>query len=119
MDKFTIDAVYYVESTELTNPIAIRPTVTGGIIWWEDTSRGTSVDFADLKFDGKGYVDSLSRSPTTIAIVSSDNNTYLLTKLTLKLYNEKLKHEVAGGESLSFKDDKSLQSYYLKTNFYA
>jgi hypothetical protein len=58
------------------------------------------------------------KCPQTLNIsVETDQGVKMiaLTLLTLKVYNEKIRHQVAG--KLQFNTDEEVQSYYLKTGF--
>jgi len=113
-----IDAVYFVESEKPHNVIAVRPHLSHDSVWWEDTSRGTEVRYTKLKVDGKDFTGVLSTTPNLLEMVLDDGSTCQLSKLTQKLFNEKVKYHVAGGETMIHNSDEDLQNYYLHTNFY-
>lgn len=114
--------VYYMESQNPNmNPIAIRPGLTPpDYVAWEDTGNGRIVRFSKILFDGQEpETIAPDRIPEKIEITSQDGNDYKLVKLTIQIFNEKLKNIVAGGASLNFNNDQELQEYYLKADFYS
>lgn len=124
--RISIRGVYYLESQNANmNPIAIRiQTTPPDYIAWEDTGHGRILRNSKVLFDGKeinantpAEID-LDHIPETIEVTSQTGEVYQFVKLTLKLFNEKLKPYVAAGGSLNFKNDRELQEYYLTTDFY-
>lgn len=104
------EKVYYVHSKDpkvLLNPIAIRPYVLGDRVEWEDTDRGGYIKFEKIE---------ISPSHRQIKITGKNSEVVLLTLLTLKIYNERLKHLVGGHPE--FSSDEELMNHYLNTNFY-
>lgn len=110
----TYNRVYYVESSELRNPIAIRPHLINEYMEWEDTSRGSHAKIKKIRFTPFSKKDPKS-IPDKIEIVTMEGEIVTLHKLTLNLYNDKVKEFVAGKPD--FKTDDELQNYYLNTNF--
>lgn len=89
------------------NPIVIRPHVVNDRVEWEDTDRGGYIKFQKIE---------ISKTHKQIRITGKAGEVILLTLLTLKIYNEKLKHRVSGHPE--FSSDDELMNYYLNTNFY-
>jgi len=116
----TLEGVYYLESENPNmNPIAVRPQIHApDYVGWEDTSHGRVVRFSKILVDGH-EIRPNEKLPEKIEVVDTNGITYVLVKLTTKIFNEKLKKIVAGGESLNFNNDKELQDFYLKTDFYS
>jgi hypothetical protein len=112
--------VYFLESKNPNmNPIAIRPAATPpDYVSWEDTGHGRIIRFSKILVDGKEIQDQPTEIPERIEITGQNGQVYQLVKLTLPIFNEKLKHVVAGGGSLNFNNDEELQEYYLKADFY-
>jgi len=115
-----INGVYYVDSPDM-NHIAIRPEILKSAISWEDTSHGKVLNCTQLLIDGKNIDLStpivLNKIPDTIEIIT-EKGTCKLQKLTAKIFNEKLKNSVPLGKNKIFKDDNSIQQFYLDGNFY-
>lgn len=108
-----MNQVYYVDSSNFPlalNPMAIRPKIHDGFIEWEDTSRGTLVEFRSIK-----------KEPTPqgnkFIIEAKRGGVVKLVPVTLELFNKYVKEMVAG--SPVFHTDKELIDYYLQTDFYA
>ena len=122
-NKVMFRGVYYVESENPhINPIAIRPEVSPHSVAWEDTSNGRVVKCSRVLLDGEPMESKIainSSIPEKIEFIGVDpkSERYKFVKLTNKIFDEKIRYEVAGGESLNFKTDQELQDYYLKTNF--
>lgn len=122
--KIQFQGVYYLETQNPgMNPIAIRPEMTpSDYVAWEDTGHGRILRFDKIFFDGID-LDSLDSkkiadTPKVIKFISKQGDNFSLVLLTLKIFNDLLKEHVACGGSLNFKDDRELQDYYLKTDFY-
>lgn len=117
--KSTYLDVYYVETTNEempVNPIAIRPSIDGKKILWEDTSRGTSRTFTHIKkISSQSGSEGTNAAPDKIVFSTPKGETITLTKMTLKLYNEFLKTRVA--ECPDFDSDEAVKKHYLRTNF--
>lgn len=107
--------VYYVETQgNLTlNPIAIRPRIIGKEIIWEDTASGMALPFTEIEI----LPNPSTKEPKKIEIITPDSEKVVFLFLTVKLFNQKVRHRVAG--NLIFKSDHDLQKYYQHTNFYA
>jgi hypothetical protein len=107
------NAVYYVECpTKVLNPIAIRPHISSKEARWEDTSRGTTVRIIKAVIH---QTSEKSSPPPRISLTTDKNDVVELSKLTLKIYNEKLKSRTV--DRPSFTSDDAVQQYYLKQNF--
>ena len=81
--------VYYVEVPKgvSANPIAIRPEIYADQVQWQDTSKGKV-----LKLGKVENLAGLTKSPPdSLVIISKEGQRYKLTKLTLDIYNEKVK----------------------------
>ena len=115
-----LGGVYYLESQNSDmNPIAVRPEITPpNYVSWEDTSHGRIVHFTKILVDGHEVREN-EKLPEKIEVIDVNGNKYVLVKLTTQIFNDKLKKNVAGGESLNFTNDEELQNYYLKTDFYS
>lgn len=115
--------VYYLESRNPhMNPIAIRPEITPpDYVAWEDTGHGRVVRFSSITADGQAVeiAEKLKKIPDRIEFTAKDGQVFVLVKLTVKVFNAKLKEYVAGGGRMNFDDDKALQEYYLKADFYS
>jgi hypothetical protein len=110
--KADINQVYFVECPErIMNPIAIRPHIRPNSIWWEDTSRGTSIQIEKIDIEPKDP----NRPPTKIEIQTKDGQHITLTALTLNIFNSKVRDHVAGKPS--FDNDEKLIKYYMETDF--
>lgn len=125
--RISIKGVYFLESANPHfNPIAIRVKIhPPHFIVWEDTNHERGFQFSKILFDGHPPLSTLPKEiqgdeiPQTIEATSETGELYKLVKLTVKIFNQKLKNRVAGGKSLDFKEDSELQEYYLTTNFSA
>lgn len=118
--KINFNSVYYLESQNPNmNPIAIRPELTpSNYAAWEDTSNGRIIRFSKILLnDQEIQEEAIGLSPERIEIIDLNGQSYKLVKLTVAIFNEKLKDHVAGGASLNFATDQELQDYYLKTDF--
>lgn len=119
-----IPAAYYVESTGYhvhSTTVATRPTLgvdhEGNYIEWESNSRGGRHHYSKLTFDAKEIkmpLAPLDTLPQTIEF-KTEGKTYKLIKLTIKIFNEKLKPYVARGGSMNFQTDQEVQDHFLKT----
>ncbi len=120
MKPIVFNTVYYVTSsdpTEVVNPIAIRPACTNEAVFWEDTGRGTYFQYQDLHLNLQDYQKTPQPvPPEEFSFVAKNGHTYTLTKLTLALFNQEVRHKAAGHPL--FSSDQELQTYYLQTNFY-
>lgn len=108
--EIVFNHVYYVERAENGppfNPIAIRPRIYVDRIEWEDTSNGARISFKEIE---------VGQDQKKIKIISKEGYVVILSILTLALFDEKVRHRVAG--NLQVKTDKELSDYYLNTNFY-
>lgn len=104
--------VYYVESKRPRNPVGIRPYIEKDLIEWENTSSGSYVRFSKISITPQE-----SKLPDEIKVITVDGEKITFRKLTLELYNQRVKEFVAG--SPDFASDEDLQNYYLETNFQA
>ena len=105
--------VYYVEGY-LLGLIAICPFVDEerNIIGWDtNTSRGREVTFIEIN-----YLPN-SEDPEEIDFTWEGGDAHF-TRLTLKIFDEKVRKWVAAGNTLHFKTDEELQNYYKTTFFY-
>ena len=103
----------------MMNPIAIRPELTPpNYIAWEDTSNGRILSFANILINGQEFQTEIKDIPTHITIIDLNGETYSLVKLTLAIFNDRLRKTVAGSEELNFQSDQEIQEYYLHTNFH-
>jgi hypothetical protein len=109
-----IRAVYYVDS-ERGNPVAISPTISKEAILWGDTSRGLRFLFTEINLSPKDIV--AEKPPEIIEFTLSNGHKIRLLYLTRKIFDEKVKNRVAGGNLMKFSSDDELQKYYLETNF--
>ena len=118
--KIHFNGVYYLESQNpMMNPIAIRPELTPpNYIAWEDTSNGRILSFANILINGQEFQTEIKDIPTHITIIDLNGETYSLVKLTLAIFNDRLRKTVAGSEELDFQSDQEIQEYYLHTNFH-
>ena len=118
--KIHFNGVYYLESQNpMMNPIAIRPELTPpNYIAWEDTSNGRILSFANILINGQEFQTEIKDIPTHITIIDLNGETYSLVKLTLAIFNDRLRKTVAGSEELNFQSDQEIQEYYLHTNFH-
>lgn len=118
--KIHFDGVYYLESQNPNmNPIAIRPELTPPN-WaaWEDTGHGRIIRCSNILLDGQELqAQPKELLPERIEIVDHNGQTFKLVKLTLALFNEKLKDHVARGGEMNFNSDQELQNHYLKEDF--
>ena len=103
---------YYVEATTTANPVAIRPEISDARITWMDTSKGKVVELGTID-----NIESLQQepSPDVFEVTSVRGEHYTLRKLTLKLYNEKVKHRVMLPPT--FSSDEAVQKFYLESDF--
>lgn len=119
-----LNAVYYAHGVGCAvNPVVIRPTFVEDKALWEDTSD-RSKSFVLEKIFGLPSPDSggerldWQQCPSMIRFrVQTDKKKAIieLTLMTLEVYNEKVRQQVAG--SPVFHSDRDVQSYYLNTNF--
>lgn len=91
--------------------IAIRPTISGKTIEWDDTGRGLHFDFQSINikfstYDLKEHKD---------IVVQTENESFTLKFLTLEIYNNAIKSKVT--RPPSFENTEDLQNYYLNTYF--
>ena len=115
----SLEGVYYVESPDRRlGHIAIRPKFREQDVEWDDTSTGmsmcldpTSHHWEQLKSQAPN-----SRLEKIALVYNKQKKQITLRYLTLELYNEKLKSNVAS--SPSFSSTEELQKYYLSTDFY-
>ncbi len=119
-EPIQLGSVFYLESQNPNmNPLAIRPAITpSDYISWEDTSNGRIIRFSKILIDGHEIQTQPEKLPERIEFIAQDGQSYKLVKLTLEIFNTKLKDFVASGASLNFKNDQELQDYYLKADFY-
>jgi hypothetical protein len=106
-----INQVYYVETTGHANPVAIKPEIKASKIIWMDTSKGKVVSLGkidNIEILKKGILD-------VIEVTSERGEHYTLRKLTLQLYNEKVKPRVMLPPS--FESDEAVQKFYLEKDF--
>ncbi len=110
---FHYDQVYYVESLEgnPVNPVAIRPEIFDSHVQWLDTSKGKVVELS--KIDN---MDQLGKAPPDVIKITAKNGEHFtLVKLTLDVYNEKVKNRVMLPPS--FASDEAVQNFYLTADF--
>jgi hypothetical protein len=107
------EQVYFVEvpNGDLANPIAIRPKIFENKVQWQDTARGKVLYSAQVVIP-KNLTDA---PPDLIEIVTREGNRYKLLKLTLDIYNAKLKSTVV--KHPSFDSDASVQKFFLNSDF--
>lgn len=106
-----INHVYYVETPGHTNPVAIKPEIKSSKITWMDTSRGKVVPLGSID-----NIENLQKGVFDLIEVTSERGEhYTLRKLTLKLYNEKVKPRVMLPPA--FDSDEDVQNFYLKSDF--
>ena len=113
-NKASYEQVYYAETTNRDRPlnlIAIRPKIEGDHIEWEDTSWGTRFEVMSIQFKQ----EKTDLFPQQIIISLKNGEAITLQKLTLSIYDEKVKHWVMG--KIAFNSDEELQNYYLTTAF--
>jgi hypothetical protein len=106
----TIELVYIVSCDDPNlhlDPLAIRPTFESNKVMWEDTGPGTVVNMKNAVMPGN--------SPEKIEFETDKGQHITLTKLTVDLFNNKIRDRAAGHPE--FHSDKELQDYYLNTNF--
>lgn len=110
----TYNQVYYVESPNVRNPVAIRPHIKDDIIEWEDTGRGDYAAINKIRFtpSPKEHPETI---PEKIEVITPQGEPITLHRLTLQLYNDEVRDYVAGKPKFSTEDE--LQKYYLTTNF--
>lgn len=110
---YRYEQAYYVEGPPNMplNPIAIRPTITESIVEWADTSKGRTLNLGEVK-NLKSFGET---PPEVIDITTQEGQHIKLVKLTLEIYNKKVKKRVIG--SPSFNSDEALQKFYLESNF--
>lgn len=112
------NGVYYVTSSrENLNPVAIRPTVRGNTIQWEDTSRGITLTFTQINSPSNpaSTAQASQLLPEKIVLKTPGNDSVTLEKMSLVVYNRFVKDRVAGNPE--FGSDQELENYYLTTNF--
>lgn len=108
MEPITFNHVYYVESDSIPlNPIAIDPTIIKMTIAWDDTSKGKTIEFTEIKYDEEN-------PPKKIEIIVGEKHLSLIS-LSLEIYNQFVRHRVAG--EIEFNSDQAVQDYYQKTSF--
>src|ERR1700753_1007897 len=99
--KVNFDGVYYLESQNPhMNPIAIRPELTpSDYAAWEDTSNGRIIHFSKVILDGQELQAEPAQPtvPNRIEFIDTKGQSFKLVKITVALFNEKLKGRVAGG----------------------
>lgn len=113
------EQVYYVDSAQTSrplNPIAIKPSIFGNKIKWNDTGRGQFIEASEIKCESPKKIDA-THPPEEIIIVTHTGDKIILKVLDLKTYNSKLRAHVEGHPN--FDSDKELQDYYLHKNFQA
>lgn len=108
-----IEAVYYVEcddADEPIDPIAIRPTIQSHQVIWEDTGHGRVFHTTKIEINTEDEM-----LPEKITIQTDKGYHITLVKMTLDLFDKKVKELAAGNPE--FSSDKEIQDYYLHTNF--
>lgn len=115
----TYEQVYFVEAAQARrplNPIAIKPSIQGQEILWNDTGRGVLLQASHIvcEYDKPSHSAAF---PDRIVITLESGATITLTALDLDLYYAKLKQNVAGQPN--FETDQELRYYYLHTDFEA
>lgn len=129
--------VYYIDCSEedaphlrhSITPLAIRPVFNGRTHtahWATNSSRGEYVFYDRISGEVEQYQDDpkalgpnvfiLDQCPDEI-VLSNENHTMRLLKLTKQLFDQKVRPFVMAGETLSFTDDASVQKYFLETQF--
>jgi hypothetical protein len=129
--------VYYIscsdeEASHLrhsTAPLAIRPVINGRshrAHWGTNSTRGDYVFYDQVDDKVERYLEDpralgsrmlvLEKGPDEI-VLTKENHTIRLLKLTAQLFEQKVRPFVLGGETLHFTDDDSVQKYFLETGF--
>lgn len=112
--------VYFVESKPPKSAamIAIRPEIQAEYMEWEDTNRGHYVNIDKIKVEpDMPDNDDGTFTPDKILVVSREGEKFIFSKLTLDLYNQKVREWVWGQPK--FESEKELKDYYLDTDFQA
>lgn len=112
-------------------PIAIRPRIdlrAQNATWETNSSRSEYISWDKVEGIARNQpVESQGISEQEVGIIngggpdrillSKENHSLRLVKLTRELFDEKVRPYVAGGANLSFASDEELQKFYLSTNF--
>jgi len=115
--------VYYAEikdrlhsDEEDMDPIAIRPYIKNkNEIEWGITSPsrwGKALRAKNIEVIPSIAVN---QCPESIIVKSIEGNTIVLSRLTLDLYNQKVKWQLSG--TPEFTTDDEMKKYFLETNF--
>jgi hypothetical protein len=110
---YKFDMVYFVEtsSRNTANPVAIRPEIYDSRVQWMDTSKGKIIKLGTIN-----DLDHMSNSaPEVIEITSEKGEHYRLVKLTLDIYNNKVRDRIANPPT--FDSDEAVQKFYLTSDF--
>lgn len=133
------DTIYYVDVSEQDrasflhslSKIAIRPTFNfrldvatwAGNDWSSERLKWDSVSLNPLVYKETLHIPSGSygtfhvhNAPDVIDVTCKDHH-LTLRKLTLELFNEKIRPFVAGREKLIFRSDQEVQEWYQTHNF--
>lgn len=121
MDIMNVSAVYFVRNTidYPINPIAIRPKFFFETqrIEWEDTSRGKNVAYSSISFGDISKEDARQGEIPKVIEIVTENGLISLIFLTIRVFNQYVRSDVAIGDSLVFENDEEIQRYYLNTIF--
>lgn len=122
MNIYTIQAVYYVESSDPEknyNPVAVKPSFYSDEIDqshieqrcdWNDTDRGAHFFYRiteGVNFDNKQKI------PRQFKLIGENGEEMTFTYLTKKIFEEKVAEKV--WQKPNFLEDEELQDFYLHT----
>jgi hypothetical protein len=131
------DCVYFIECSQedaphirhSIAPLAIRPLIKVEMhqaTWGTNSWRGEYISWDDVNPKIDSFVRQADKqgdepifvkeSPDKI-IFTKDTHVLTLVKLTLKLFDQKVRPIVAGGGTLTFANDEEVQKFFLTASF--
>jgi hypothetical protein len=131
------DCVYLIECSQedaphirhSIAPLAIRPLIKVGMhqaTWGTNSWRGEYISWDDVQPKLEGFVrqaDMSQDEPIFVkeaperVVFTKDTHVLTLVKLTLKLFDQKVRPIVAGGGTLKFSNDEDVQKFFLTASF--